>query len=81
MSPPIESQIVMTEVTKYDNVLEKVEIKMRLTDHFNCNLKYKYILFRMSLSKVLKSKCFKCVFNVTLVHYFELAFKTVFSKP
>ena len=62
MSPPKDSQIVMTEVTQHNNVLEKVEIKMRLTDNFNCNLKYKCILFRMSLSKVLKSRCFKCVF-------------------
>ena len=62
MSPHIDSQIMMTEFTKYNNVLEKVEIKMRLTDHFNCNLKYKCILLRMSLSKVLKSRCFKCVF-------------------
>lgn len=39
MSPHTDSQIMMIEVTKYNNVLEKVEIKMRLTDHFNCNLK------------------------------------------
>ena len=63
MSLPIDSQTVMIEVTKYNNVLEKVEIKMILTDNFNCNLKYKCILFRMSLSNVLKSRCFKCVFN------------------